>query len=363
LRILWFNWRDICNPEAGGAEVLTHEIAIRLIQRNYDITLFTSSFPNALAYENINGLDIVRRGGKISVYNKAKKYYEQNKDKYDLIIDEINVKPFLTPKYVNKEKPIIALIHQISPEQFTSELPFPLGYLGRYYLEKRWLSNYKEIRTITVSNSTKKDLERLGFRRISIVPEGLSAKPLEALVQKESNPTIVFIGRLKRHKLPDHALSAFSIVKNHIPEAKFWVIGDGYMREELETKFGTEDVTFFGYVGHELKYSLLSRAHLVLVPAIREGWALVVTESNAMGTPVVAYNVPGLRDSVKHNETGVLVEDNSPAGLASSAIHLLGNRSLLERYSSTCLLYSKKFSWDTSTDIFERIIRDVIVTK
>jgi glycosyltransferase involved in cell wall biosynthesis len=99
------------------------------------------------------------------------------------------------------------------------------------------------------------------------------------------------------------------------------------------------------------------------VPAIREGWALVVTESNAMGTPVVAYNVPGLRDSVRHNETGVLVEDNSPAGLASSAIHLLGDRSRLERYSSTCLLYSKQFSWDTSTDIFERIIRDVIVTK
>jgi len=360
---MWFNWRDISNPDAGGAEVLTHEIAKRLINRNHDITLFTSGYPNAPPYENIDGLNIVRQGGKFSVYEKAKKYYKQNKNNYDLIIDEINVKPFLTPKYVKNEKPVVALIHQISPEQFMFELPFPLNYLGRYYLEKKWLSYYKEIFTVTVSDSTKKDLERLGFRRITIIPEGISTRPLDAIAEKESDPTIVFIGRLKRHKLPDHALRAFSIIKNHIPEAKLWVIGDGYMRKELETKFGTKDVTFFGYIGPELKYSLLRRAHLVLVPAIREGWALVVTESNAMGTPVIAYDVSGLRDSVIHNETGVLVKDNSPTGLALSAIHLLRNRSLLARYSYTCLLYSKQFSWDTTTDIFENMIRDVMITK
>jgi glycosyltransferase involved in cell wall biosynthesis len=364
MKILWLNWRDLKNPEAGGAEVLTHEIASRLVEKgNYEVTLFTSSFPSALSYENLNGLDIVRQGGKFSVYSRAKKYYKQNKNNYDLIIDEINVKPFLTPKYVKNEKPILALIHQISPEQFMFELPFPLNYLGRYYFEKKWLSYYKEIFTVTVSNSTKKDLEKLGFRRITIIPEGVGTKPIDAPVQKESDPTIVFIGRLKRHKLPDHALRAFSIIKNHIPEAKLWVIGDGYMRKELETKFDTKDITFFGYIGPELKYSLLSRAHLVLVPAIREGWALVVTESNAMGTPVIAYDVSGLRDSVIHNETGVLVEDNSPTGLALSAIHLLRNRSLLARYSYTCLLYSKQFSWDTTTDIFENMIRDVMITK
>ncbi len=40
--ILWFNWRDIRNPEAGGAEVYTHEIAKRLAEKGYSITLFTS---------------------------------------------------------------------------------------------------------------------------------------------------------------------------------------------------------------------------------------------------------------------------------------------------------------------------------
>ena len=47
-----------------------------------------------------------------------------------------------------------------------------------------------------------------------------------------------------------------------------------------------------------------------------------MTECNAVGTPVVAYNVAGLRDSVRDGETGILVTDNSPVGLASSAITL-----------------------------------------
>jgi glycosyltransferase involved in cell wall biosynthesis len=364
MKILWFNWRDIKNPEAGGAEVLTHEIASRLVNsRNNQVTLFTSRYPNAAASENLNGVSIIRQGGRFSVYSKAKQYYRRNKNNFDLIIDEINVKPFLTPRFVKDERPILALIHQISPEQFMLELPFPLNFLGRYYLEKKWLSYYKEILTVTVSNSTWIDLKRLGFKRVHIIPEGLSVIPLGKPAQKESSPTLVFIGRLKRHKLPDHAIRAYSLIKEDIPEARLWVIGDGYMRKELESKFDTKGVTFFGHVSSESKYKLLSRAHLVLLPAIREGWALVVTEANAMGTPVVGYNVSGLRDSVKHMETGVLVEDNSPAGLASGAIDLLKNRKLLEKYSYNSLLYSKQFSWVISTEVFENSIRDAISSK
>ena len=361
--ILWFNWRDITNPEAGGAEVLTHEIAKRLVSKsNYEITLFTSYFRNSSEQEYIDGINIVRQGGKYGVYRSAKKYYEKNKSNFDLIIDEINVRPFLTPKFVNGKKPILALIHQISPEQFLHELPFPLSYIGRYYLEKKWLSYYKEIPTITVSSSSRKDLEELGFRKVSIIPEGLSVKPRDSLGQKEPSPTLVFIGRLKKHKLPHHALLAFSLIKKKIPSAKLWVIGDGYMRKKLETKFKVKDVTFFGWVDSELKYDLLSRAHLAMVPAIREGWALVVTESNAMGTPVIAYDVPGLRDSVRDGHTGMLVKENSPEGLSSSAINLLRDCNVLEQYSSNSLSFSKQFNWDISANIFEKKVKDVIAS-
>jgi glycosyltransferase involved in cell wall biosynthesis len=358
MRLLWFNWRDLKNPEAGGAEVLTHEIASRLIQkRTHQITLFTSHFQGALSHENIDGLDVIREGGKYSVYSKAKRYYKKYKQNYDIVIDEINVKPFLTPKFVKDKKPILALIHQISPEQFLLELPFPLNYIG-YYFEKKWLSYYKDVPTVTVSNSTKKDLEQLGFKKVSIIPEGLSIAALESVPEKESIPTITFVGRLKKHKLPHHAMIAFSLVKKQIPDARLWIIGDGYMRKDLERKYRVNDVTFYGYVSSRVKYELLSRSHIVVVPATREGWGLVVTESNAMGTPVVAYDVPGLRDSVRNGDTGILVQEDSPKGLASAIISLLENRRVLDNLSSNALSFSREFNWDTTATVFNKIITD-----
>ena len=359
MRILWLNWRDIKNPEHGGAEVLTHEIATRLVRkRGHEITLFTAHFPGGLTAEKIDGIYIVREGGKYTVYNKAKTFYKRNKNDYDLVIDEISVKPFLTPKFV-KEKPILALIHQISPEQFMYELPFPLSYIGRYYLEKKWLSYYKEMNVVTVSDSTKQDLSSLGFKNISIIPQGLGVVPISDVPQKESTPTIIFIGRLKRHKLPDHAINAFNIMKNELPDAKMWVIGDGYMRTQLE-KLPVKDVKFYGFVSSEMKYDLLRRAHLVLMPATREGWGLVVTEANAMGTPVVGYNVPGLRDSIKDGETGILTKENSPSSLASSAISLLKNPQLLKNFSYNALQFSKQFDWNTTCDIFDKILMQMV---
>jgi glycosyltransferase involved in cell wall biosynthesis len=130
------------------------------------------------------------------------------------------------------------------------------------------------------------------------------------------------------------------------------------MRNKLE-KASVNDVVFYGRVKNELKYELLSRSHLVLVPSIREGWSLAVTESNAMGTPVVGYDVPGLRDSVIDGETGILVKEKSPQHLAKAAINLLKNKSLLSKYSSNALNFSRQFSWDKTACAFDEIIRDM----
>lgn len=361
MRVLWLNWRDIKNPEAGGAEVLTHEITKRLVQKqNYDITLFTANFPEALSQETIDGVNIIRDGGKYTVYSKAKGFYKLNQHQYDVVVDEINVKPFLTPKYV-KNKPIVALIHQVSPEQFLLELPFPLSYLGYYYLEKKWLSYYRNVSMIAMSNSTKEELEKQGCKRVKVMPQGLSIEPLHELPDKESDPTLVFIGRLKRHKRPQDAIIAFSFIKRQFPNAKLWILGDGYLRKRLEADYHhIKDVHFLGYVNSQTKYELLSKAHMVLFPATREGWPLVVPESNSMGTPVVGYDVPGLRDSIKNGETGILAKDNTPESLATSAVTLLLDGEFLKKLSLNALSFSKQFNWDNSTDMLEKVLDEEI---
>jgi glycosyltransferase involved in cell wall biosynthesis len=357
LRILWFNWRDIKNPDAGGAEVFTHEVMSRLAKKGYDMTLFTSRVSNLSQEEKIDGVKIVRRGGKTTVYSKAKEFYNRNRGNYDFIIDEINTRPFLTPTFV-KGKPILAVFHQLAREFWFYETFFPLNFIGYYYLEKRWLSYYRNIPTVTVSNSSKEDLQALGFTSILLVPQGLSVTPLSKVPEKESNPTIAFLGRLKKAKLPHHAIHAFDLIKKEIPNSKMWIIGDGYMSEKLK-KLNISDVFFYGHIKDQLKFKMLGRAHIVLVPAIREGWGLVVTESNAMGTPAIAYNVPGLRDSVINKGTGVLVEENYPRELASSAIALLQDNALLAKYSNDALTFSRQFSWDNTASAFENIIRHI----
>lgn len=357
VRILWFNWRDIQNPEAGGAEVFTHEVMKGLANRGYKMTLFTSRFKGCQLNENISGIDILREGNKYSVYKEAKNYLKTYKHHYDLIIDEINTRPFFTPKFVGCEKPIIALIHQLAREFWFYETRFPLNYIGYYYLEKKWLSNYKNIMTVTVSNSTKVDLKELGFKKISIVRPGLNVAPLSNVKEKEASPTVVFLGRLKKAKLPHHALQAFSIIKHKIHDAKMWIIGDGYMRAKLAS-YNIKDVTFYGHTSNEKKYELLSRAHIVIVPAVREGWGLIVTEANAMGTPAIGYDVHGLRDSIKHDETGITIREKSPAAMAQQAISLLRDSERLSKYSRNALEFARHFSWDTTVDLFQQVIQN-----
>jgi glycosyltransferase involved in cell wall biosynthesis len=328
----------------------------RLAKKGHEMTLFTSRFKGCKLNENIDEIDIIREGNKYTIYLEAKKYSKSYGHQYDLIIDEINTRPFLIPKFV-KQKQVIAIIHQLAREFWFYETKFPLSYLGYYYLEKKWLSNYRDTLTLALSDSTKTDLENLGFKKVFIVPPGLNITPLSHVKQKEAAPTVVFIGRLKKAKLPDHALEAFSIIKREIHDARMWVIGDGYFRKKLESS-NLRDVTFYGRVSSEEKYDLLSRAHIILVPAVREGWGLIVTEANAMGTPAIGYDVHGIRDSIRHGETGITVMEKSPEAMAQQAISLLQDSERLSRYSRNSLEFAKQFSWDNTVRIFEKFLNN-----
>jgi glycosyltransferase involved in cell wall biosynthesis len=363
VRILWFNWRDKKHPDAGGAELYTHEVMARLKQRGHDITLFTADIPDRIKEDEIDGIKIIRNGGKFTIYINAKKFYKANRKHFDLVVDEINGRPFLTPQFV-KDKPIIALFHQSIREEWFYETVFPLNMLCYFYLEKKWMSFYKDMTTITVSNSSKEDLtSSYGIKKIEIAPIGLSVKPIDQVPVKEDTPTLVFIGRMKKHKLPHHAMQAFEIIKSKIPDAKLNIIGDGYLLDKLKKQNKNLDVFFHGRLTNELKYNLLKKAHLILMPSVREGWGLVVTEANAMGTPAVAYNVSGLRDSVVNNITGVLTDSNTPQSLAEASVNLLNDPGKLKALSSNALEFSRRFNWDVTTNVFDRVIQQQNIQK
>lgn len=354
LRILWLNWRDIRNPDAGGAELFTHEVAKRLVQRGWGVTLFSAMFPNAQKEEEVDGVQVVRHGGKLGVYGKAKEYYRSHQSGFDLVIDEINTRPFMTPRFV-RNKPIVALIHQLAREYWFEETPWPISWLGYHVLEDSWLKNYRRVKTITVSRSTKLDLEQLGFEDVVIVPEGISVPVLDDVPQKEETPTLLFVGRLKRSKKPDHAVKAHRLVRQRFPNARLWIVGDGYMRKQLE-RSASAGVEVKGRVDENTKIELMTRAHVLLFPALREGWGLSINEANARGTPAIAYDVPGVRDAIRASETGILVRRNDWHSLAVNAIEILENQLLFQRMATSALDFARRLTWENSASQFEETI-------
>jgi glycosyltransferase involved in cell wall biosynthesis len=335
----------------GGAEVFTYEVGKRWVKDGHEVTLFTAEYPNNKKEEVVDGIRIVRAGGKYSVYGKAKQFYKKrfSKEKFDVVIDEINTKPFFAPKFVNNGERVVALIHQLAREFWFYETFFPINYLGYHFFEERWLSNYVNVPVVAVSDSTKQDLSALGLKNVHVVSQGLNFEPLHKLPEKENHPVIVFSGRLKRAKRPDHAIKAFKIVKDKLADVELWIIGDGPFKRSLK-KMASEGVKFFGKLSNEERRTLVKRCWVLVHPSIREGWPLNIIEANALGTPCIGYNVPGLRDSIKDGKTGLLAKNGDVNLLSEKLLDILSDDALRNNLSQNSLEYSKNFRWDKTAE-------------
>ena len=109
----------------------------------------------------------------------------------------------------------------------------------------------------------------------------------------------------------------------------------------------------------------LIRLSWVLVnPSIREGWGINIIEGYSKGTPAIAYNVPGLRDSIINNNTGLLVEPtNSTTELAKSIIKIINDSNLRKRLSKNALRLSHKFNWEIGATQVSGILTSVMIAQ
>ena len=363
MKILIFNWRDIKNPDAGGAEVYTHEISKRLVIRGNNVTILTSAFDKCRREEEIDGVRVIRCGGKYLVYLRTKEYYKRylERENYDIVVDEINTIPFFTINFIKNRKNI-CLIYQLAREFWFYETKFPINYLGYYWLENKWLKSYINVPTITISQSTKKGLKEIGFKKIFIIPIGISKKPLNSTKKKGKDTTLLYIGRLTRAKKPYDIIKAFKIVSEKYANVRLLIIGDGYLKKDLirfsELIGCNSNVIFLGHLSEEEKYEKIKKSDLLLVSGVREGWGMVVTEANSIGIPAIGYNIPGLRDSIIDGKTGFL-SNPSPDDMAKKIIKFLKNKALQNSLSVNALEYSKKFLWKKSAVKFEKTLLKV----
>lgn len=349
MRILIFNWKDLAHPAAGGAEVFTERVAQVLVGRGHEITLFAAAVQGRPDREVVDGVEIVRRGSRIGVYREARRFWkEQPARAFDVVVDEINTRPFMTPRWVHGT-PVAALIHQLAREIWFSEMPRPVAALGRYALEPWWLRAYRDVPAMTVSESSAESLRRYhGWQDVTVLPEGHTPHPVPE-VAKEIEPTVVFLGRLVRMKRPEDAIEAFRAVRQGRPTARLWVIGDGPLLGRLRGE-RTPGVELLGRVSGEELRERLARAHVHVATAVREGWGLNVSEAAACGTPTIGYAVPGLVDSIPASG-GALVEP-SPDALAQALARFLAGELELRPVVSTV-------PWEEVASLFEQRLSEV----
>lgn len=363
--ILVINWQDISNPLGGGAEVHLHEIFRRVVAKGHRVTLLCCRYPGAKDEEIIDGIRIIRRGRR-NTFNffvpSAYKALVKN-NSYDVVFDDINKIPFFTPLFV--KEPIIAIVHHFFGKSIFLEVTFPQACY--VYLSERLVPViYSSVPFAVVSKSTRRELVDRGVRsKIDLLPNAVDLSRYSVIEGIKSKiPLVGYFGRIKKYKSIDHFLQLIPSVLKKFPQAQFIIVGEGYHRQNLERfaqSLGIDDkVLFTGTVSHREKVVLLNQMWVAVNPSPKEGWGLTVIEANACGTPVVAADSPGLRDSVVKNKTGLLYEYGNIEHMNEAVCRLLKNDKLRANLSKNARKWAEGFNWDNSAELAIELITETL---
>jgi glycosyltransferase involved in cell wall biosynthesis len=359
MRILILNWKDIRNPTAGGAEIVTFEHAKRWVEAGHRVTWLSSGFKGLKKEEIVDGINVKRFGNIYGVYLYAPFFYLSRRNKseggFDLVVDEVHGIPFFTPLFVRK--PILVLIHEVAGEIWDYMYSPPLNYFGKT-LEKVYLKLYASKYFWTDADATIDELVENGVKRRKCVsiPCPSNLRPLGMLPEKNKQPTFIWVSRIVKMKGIEDVLQAFSLIIKKLPNARLLIVGDGeksyvnYLKKEILKKYGIEkSVDFMGFLTESEKVKALRSSHMLLHASVKEGWGIVVVEAASQATPSVVYNVPGLSESVKNGITGLVLKKNTPEEMAGEAIKLYKDKNKYRKLQNGALKWAKSLSWDEAS--------------
>lgn len=366
VRVLMLNERDLRHPLAGGVEVHLEQTATRLrAQHGIEMTVLCAGFAGGPPEEWRDGVRYLRFGDRgFSYYAMlpGRARTEWVEGRYDLVLENLCKLLFFSQIYL-PSAPRLGLVHHLFGLSAFRQVSAPIA---SYVVATEALLPifYRRCPMIAVSPSTRDDLVRRGLRRdrVRVIPNGLDHRVFQPPSVARTEPDLVlFVGRLEYYKGVDLLLEAWSRVRAERPAARLVLAGAGGAEAELRARAAAlglgEGVQFAGFVSEETKVEWMQRAALVVQPSRKEGWGLTVLEANACGTPVVAARVPGLRDSVRHDETGWLVEGGRSEALAQGILRILSDPILRERLGRGAVLWAQRFGWDEVTASLAACIR------
>ena len=364
------NWRDIRNPEAGGSEIYVHSLCKELVRMGHEVSLCSAAFPGASSHEEIDGVKVSRHGNSNSVYwSFFRKYLTQRpREHHDVVLESINTIPFFTPLYVSE--PVVALIYSIYNRRV---LVREMGVTP--VVAACWAAStvipvvYKKATTITISESSRKELISFGFKpsKVYVAHPAVdnSFGVLEKATPKTQRPntTIIYVGRLKKYKGIETILQALSILAASRP-IELLIVGKGdyesQLRQRVRDMHLNDFVRFCGFLPEDKKVAALMRSSVFVCCSIDEGgWTIAGLEALRCGVPLVVTQsqsdlvVDGVTGFVARDDRAELVADKIAAALDGDWLRMSGSA----RY------WSAKYTWEHAARTTLEALKSAMVTK
>jgi glycosyltransferase involved in cell wall biosynthesis len=354
--VVFLVWRDTRHPDGGGSEVYVEHMARWLAANGAHVTIMCAAHAHAPADENVDGVRFRRRGGWLSVYAYGLLFLlgRQGREA-DVVVDVHNGIPFFSP--LVRRRGLRVLVHHLHREQWRIIYPGFRGSIG-WWVESRVSPRlYRGVPYLTVSESTKADLARIGVDpgRVTVVHNGIDLPHPGRLVARSPTPRVCALGRLVPHKQIEHALRLVAALGPRIPDLRLDVLGDGWWRAELHAEAERlqvcDRVVFHGKVDDSTRDRLLDESWLMLAPSVKEGWGIAIMEAAAHAVPTLAYrSAGGVTESIVDGVTGVLVDDLGD--LISHAERLLGDRETRLTMGKAARVRAESFGWNGNCETF-----------
>lgn len=225
---------------------------------------------------------------------------------------------------------------------YASAAPF----LGRYFrrLDGR----------IAVSPAAEEFVSRFFPAHYRVIPNGVDTALFRPDVAplpqfRDDKLNILYLGRIEKRKGLKHLLRAIPLIREHFPNTRFLIGGDGPLRlayEKLVAKAGWPDVVFLGRVPSATAPALYTTADIFCAPSIgSESQGIVLLEALAAGRAVVASDIPGYRSVIQNQRDGLLVRPAQHEELAWAICHLLGSPYERQRLSEAGRQRAEMFNW------------------
>ena len=367
MNILLVNWQDRENPHAGGAEIHLFEIFGRLAAGGHRVRLVCSGWKGAASDTSIDGIEVHRAGDRntFALLGRSAVRRALRAERPDVLVEDINKLPLFLAG--STELPFYAIVPHLFGATAFQEASWPIA--ASVWLAERPLARaYRRATFHAISESTRDDLVARGVptERVRVIHPGVDSAHYtpDPVGRRAAAPRFLYVGRLKRYKGIGLALRALAHARRTRPDLQLDIAGTGDYRAELEALAAELDlssaVRFHGFVTEAEKMTLLRQAWANLFPSPKEGWGITIVEAAACGTPSLASDSPGLRDSVRHGETGYLVPHGDVDALAERMLELAGSPQLVAQLGRAARCFAESLTWERAANATADHLHDII---